>query len=53
MTKVFPHGGAEVTHPEKGTFKVNTQRLKPYFGDEFHADKQTIPLNTLIRATVG
>ena len=46
MTKVFPHGGEEVTHPEKGTFKVNTQRLKPYFGGEFHADKQTIPLNT-------
>ena len=32
VTKVFPHEGAEVTHPEKGTFKVNTQRLKPYFG---------------------
>ena len=46
MTKVFPHGGAEVTHLEKGTFKVNTQRLKQYFGGEFHADKQTILLNT-------
>ena len=44
MTKVFPHGGVEVTHSEKGTFTVNTQRLKPYFGGEFHADKQTIPL---------
>ena len=48
MTKVFSHGGAEVTHPEKGTFTVTTQRLKPYFGGkggggggggEFHADK--------------
>ena len=39
VTKVFSHGGAEVTHPEKGTFTVTTQRLKPYFGDEFHADK--------------
>ena len=48
MTQVFPHGGAAVTHPEKGTFKVNTQRLKPYFGGDFHANKQTIPLNTLI-----
>ena len=47
MTKVFPHGGAEVTHPEKRTLKVNTQRLKPYFGGEFHANKQNIPLNTL------
>ena len=44
VTKVFSHGGAEVTHPEKGTFTVNTQRLKPYFGGEFHADKQIIPL---------
>ena len=44
VTEVFPHGGAEVTHPEKGTFTVNTQRLKPYFGGEFHADKQIIPL---------
>ena len=46
VTQVFPHGGEEVTHPEKGTFKFNTQRLKPYFGGEFHANKQTIPLNT-------
>ena len=44
MTKVFSHGGAEVTHPEKGTFTVTTQRLKPYFRGEFHADKQIIPL---------
>ena len=44
VTKVFSHGGAEVTHPEKGTFTVTTQRLKPYFGGEFHAEKQIIPL---------
>ena len=44
VTKVFSHGGAEVTHPEKGTFIVTTQRLKPYFGGEFHTDKQIIPL---------
>ena len=25
VTKVFSHGGAEVTHPEKGTFTVTTQ----------------------------
>ena len=24
MTQVFPHGGAKIMHPEKGTFKVNT-----------------------------
>ena len=46
VTQVFPHGGVAVTHPEKGTFKVNTQRLKPYFGGEFHTNKHTIPLNT-------
>ena len=47
VIKVFPHKGAEVTHLEKGTFKVNSQRLKPYFGGKFHANKQIIPLNTL------
>ena len=44
VTKVFSHGGADVTHPEKGTFTVTTQRLKPYFGADFHAEKQIIPL---------
>ena len=44
VTKVFSHGGAEVTLPEKGTFTVTTQWLKPYFGGEFHADKKIIPL---------
>ena len=44
VTKVFSHGGAEITHPEKGTFTVNTQWLKPYFGGEFHSDKKTIQL---------
>ena len=39
VTNVFSHGGAEVTHPEKGTFTVNTQRLKSYFGGEFLANK--------------
>ena len=31
MTQVFPHGGAEIMHPEKGTFTVNIQILKPYW----------------------
>ena len=47
LTRVFPHGGAEIMHPEKGTFKVNTQWLKPYFGGEIHANKQTISLSVL------
>ena len=46
MTQVVPHGRAKIMHPEKGTFKVNTQRLKPYFGSEFHASKQAIHLST-------
>ena len=44
VTKVFPHGGAEVSHLEKGTFTVAIQRLKPYYGGEVLADKQVIPL---------
>ena len=44
VTKVFPHGGAEVSHPEKGTFTVAIQRLKPYYGGEVLADKHIIPL---------
>ena len=32
-------------HPKKGTFKVNTQQLKPYFEGEIHANKQTISLS--------
>ena len=27
-------------HPQRGSFKVNAQRLKPYFGGDFHASKQ-------------
>ena len=32
--------------PEKGQFKVNAQRLKPYFGGEFHARRQDTILST-------
>ena len=46
MTRVFPYGGAEIMNPEKGSFKVNVQRLKPYFGGKFHASKQAIKLST-------
>ena len=42
VTQVFPHGGVEIMHPEKETFKVNAQRMKPYFGGEIHVNKQTI-----------
>ena len=46
MTQVFPYGGVEIMHPKKWSFKVDTQRLKPYFGGEFHASKQAINLST-------
>ena len=46
MTQVFPYGGAKIMHAEKGTFKVNSQRLKPYFGGGFHGSKQAIHLST-------
>ena len=36
VVQVFPYGGVEIMNPEKGQFKVNAQRLKPYFGGEFH-----------------
>ena len=45
VTQVFPHGGAKILHPEKGAFKVNTQRLKSYFEGEIHVNKQAIPLS--------
>ena len=31
VTKVFPYGAVEVMNDEYGSFKVNGQRLKPYF----------------------
>ena len=31
ITKVFPYGAVEVMNDEYGSFKVNGQRLKPYF----------------------
>ncbi|XP_022877040.1 uncharacterized protein LOC111395290 [Olea europaea var. sylvestris] len=45
VVKVFPHGAAKITHDEKGTFKVNGQRLKPYLSGEFDNKKTTILLN--------
>ena len=46
MTQVFSYKGTEIMHPEKRSFKFNAQRLKPYFGGEFHANKQAVNLNT-------
>ena len=44
ITKVFPFGAVEVTHPDKGTFKVNGQRLKLYFDGGVLDPKVTIDL---------
>ena len=40
VVQVFPYGRVEIMHPKKGQFKVNTQRLKPYFRGEFHIGRQ-------------
>ena len=34
ITQVFPYRSVELVHLEKGTFKGNGQRLKPYFGGQ-------------------
>ena len=44
MTQVFRHGGVELMHLKKGMFKVNGQRLKPYFDGEFNVHKASIIL---------
>ena len=44
VTQVFTYGGVKVMHLEKGTFKVNGQSLKPYFGGDFNASKTSINL---------
>ncbi|KAL5549292.1 hypothetical protein UlMin_004523 [Ulmus minor] len=44
VTKVFPYGAVEISHETKGTFKVNGQRLKPYFDGEFNKQKDSLQL---------
>ena len=44
ITKVFPFGAVEVTHPDKGTFKVNGKRLKLYIDGGVLDPKVTIDL---------
>ena len=47
VVQVFPYGGVEIMPPEKGQFKANAQRLKSYFGGEFHTRRQDTILSTL------
>ena len=49
VVQVFPYGGVEILHPEKGHFKVKDQRLKPYFGGAFPIKKQDTALGTTKR----
>ncbi|XP_022889495.1 uncharacterized protein LOC111405035 [Olea europaea var. sylvestris] len=44
ITQVFPHGEVEITHDNKGTFKVNGQRLKHYWSGNFSKEKSTVHL---------
>ena len=44
ITKVFPYGVFEIAHPDKGSFKVNGARLKPYIDGGFDRQKTTIEL---------
>ena len=44
IAKVFPFIAVEVTHPDKGTFKVNGQRLKLYLDGGVLDPKVTIDL---------
>ena len=44
VTQVFPYEAVEVHHEEKGTFKVNGQKLKPYMDGDFNSKKCSIDL---------
>ncbi|CAJ2645795.1 unnamed protein product [Trifolium pratense] len=47
VTKVFPYGAIEVKDPGSArTFKVNGQRLKPYYGGESERPIESIPLKS-------
>ncbi|KAL5540758.1 hypothetical protein UlMin_044081 [Ulmus minor] len=45
VNKVLPSGAIEVTHPSKGTFTVNGQRLKHYFGGNFDNERVSVLLS--------
>ena len=44
ITQVFPYDSVELMHPERGRFKVNGQRVKPYLGGQFKKHKSTTSL---------
>ena len=44
ITYVFPYGSVDLTRPERGRFKVNGQRVKPYLGGHFEKHNSTTSL---------
>ena len=44
ITKAFPYEVFEITHPDKGSFKVNGAQLKPYIDGGFDRQKTIIEL---------
>ena len=46
-TKVFSYGVVEIAHLEKGSFKVNGAKLKPYIDGSFDRQETTIELQDL------
>ena len=44
IIKVFPYEVFKISHPDKGSFKVNGARLKPYIDGSFDRQKTTIKL---------
>ncbi|XP_022852248.1 uncharacterized protein LOC111373888 [Olea europaea var. sylvestris] len=46
VTKVLPYGAIQVSNENKGTFTVNGQRLKHYWGGDFSKRKSTVQLET-------
>ena len=47
ITQVFPYGSVEFTHLEEGIFKVNGQRVKPYFEGQLKKYKSTTTLKPI------
>jgi len=47
VVRVYPYGAIEVKDPDSDrTFKVNRQRLKPYYGGESERPTESIPLHS-------
>ena len=44
VKQIFPHGAVELSNKENETFKVNGQRLKPYFAEETSLQSATCAL---------